>query len=56
MNDASPPAHRDALPRLLTLLGLPALAGLLAIALWAWARFGQGVFFDTVVGGIASCL
>lgn len=56
MNDASPSTPRAPLPRLLPILGLPALAGLVAVAFWAWARFGQGVFFDTIVGGFAACL
>lgn len=49
-------ALASAVPRPLLYVGLPALAGLLGVALWAWARFGQGVFFDTLVGGMSACL
>ncbi|NLH83553.1 MAG: hypothetical protein GX458_22325 [Phyllobacteriaceae bacterium] len=56
MNDTSTPLPSPTVPRWLPIVGLPALAGLVGVALWAWGRFGQGVFFDTIVGGIASCL
>ncbi len=49
-------APSPAVPRPVLYVGLPALAGLLVVALWAWARFGQGVFFDTLVGGMSACL
>ena len=55
MTDPVSPAP-STVPRLLPLIGLPVLVGLLAVALWAWARFGEGVFFDTIVGGLAACL
>lgn len=43
-------------PRLLPWIGLPVLVALLGVAVWAWVRFGQGVFFDTIVGGLSACL
>lgn len=49
-------AISSALPRPLLYLGLPAIAGLLGVALWAWSRWGQGVLFDTLVGGMSACL
>lgn len=49
-------ATPSAVPRPLLYLGLPALAGLVGVALWAWVRWGQGVFFDTLVGGMSACL
>lgn len=55
MNDV-PPSARAAVPRALVLVGPPVLAVLLGVALWAWSRFGEGVFFDTIVGGISACL
>ena len=56
MNDApySPPS--PAVPRSLVVVGLPVIALLVGVALWAWMRFGEGVFFDTIVGGISACL
>lgn len=56
MNDLPPSAPPPAVPRLLPLIGLPVLAALVGVALWAWGRFGQGVFFDTIVGGLSACL
>ena len=32
------------------------LAGALAVAMWAWARWGEGVFFDVTIGGLSTCL
>lgn len=55
MNDAPSPAPA-AVPRALVLVGAPVLAVLVGVALWAWSRFGEGVFFDTIVGGISACL
>lgn len=45
-----------AVPRPLLYVGLPALAGLVGVALWAWARYGQGVYFDSLVAGLSACL
>ena len=56
MNEISSPAPAPIVPRWLPFVGLPVVAGLVAVALWAWMRFGQGVFFDTVAGGFAACL
>jgi len=56
MHEISSPPAAPIVPRWLPLVGLPMLAGLVGVALWAWGRFGEGVFFDTVVGGIAACL
>ena len=46
----------EMLPRPLLYVGLPALAGLFGLAVWAWARWGTGVFFDTLTGGMSTCL
>lgn len=45
-----------ALPRPLIWIGVPALVFAVGAALWAWARFGFGVWFDTVADGLALCL
>lgn len=60
MNDvalgAEPRTPAPAVPRPLLWLGVPVLAVLVGVALWAWGRFGDGVFFDTIAGGMAACL
>jgi hypothetical protein len=55
MNDVASP-HPPVVPRALVLIGVPVFAALVGVALWAWARFGEGVFFDTIVGGLSACL
>ncbi len=44
-----------ALPRSVLYVGVPVLIGALAVALWAWDRWGMAVFFDTVSGGLSIC-
>ncbi len=44
------------LPRPLVYLGVPALAGLVVVALWAWMNWGMAVFFDVVESGLGTCL
>ena len=44
------------LPRPVLYVGLPVLAALLGVALWAWSRWGLAVFFDTVSSGVSTCL
>lgn len=46
----------NALPRPLLYVGAPLLAIGLAVAIWAWVRFGAGVWFDTVATGFSVCL
>ena len=42
-------------PRPLVFVGVPALLALFGVALWAWLTWGEGVFFDSLAGGIAGC-
>lgn len=37
-------------------IGIPAASLALAGTIWLWLRFGMGVYFDTIVSGIAACL
>lgn len=43
-------------PRPVLYAGVAVGLALLATALWAWSRWGGGVFFDTIVGGMTTCL
>ena len=46
----------NAVPRPLLYVGTPLLVMALAVAVWAWVKFGAGVWFDTVASGFAACL
>ena len=46
----------EALPRPVLYIGVPVLAAAFAGAVWAWLRFGGGVWFDTIANGFAACL
>lgn len=36
-------------------VAIPLAGAALAASLWLWARYGMGVYFDTIMGAIASC-
>lgn len=46
----------NALPRPVLYVGVPILAAAFVVAVWAWLRFGAGVWFDTIATGFAACL
>lgn len=46
----------DALPRPVLVVGTPIVIGLFALALWAWMKFGAGVWFDAISTGFSACL
>lgn len=46
----------NALPRPVLYVGTPLLVAALVGAVWAWVRFGWGVWFDTIATGFAACL
>ncbi|MDK9697207.1 MAG: hypothetical protein OEL76_12505 [Siculibacillus sp.] len=46
----------NALPRPVLYIGAPLIAAATGVALWAWVKFGWGVWFDTVATGFAACL
>ena len=45
-----------ALPRPVLYIATPLVAAAMAGAVWAWAKFGAGVWFDTIASGFAACL
>ena len=44
------------LPRPVLYLGAPILIAAMGVAVWAWLKFGAGVWFDTIATGFAACL
>jgi hypothetical protein len=36
-------------------VAIPLAGAALGASLWLWARYGMGVYFDTIMGAIASC-
>ena len=46
----------DALPRPVLYVGAPILVLAIGAAVWAWLKFGAGVWFDTIATGFAACL
>ncbi|WP_165498323.1 hypothetical protein [Siculibacillus lacustris] len=45
-----------AVPRPVLLIGTPILVLAFAGAVWAWVRWGSGVWFDTLAASLALCL
>lgn len=45
-----------ALPRPVLYVGTPVVVTMLGVAVWAWAKFGAGVWFDTIATGLSLCL
>ncbi|WP_333824707.1 hypothetical protein [Pinisolibacter sp.] len=45
-----------ALPRPVLYIGTPIFVAAMGLAVWAWLRFGAGVWFDTIATGFAACL
>lgn len=45
-----------AVPRSVIVATAVAVTVGLGVAIWAWARWGEGVFFDVGNNGLSSCL
>lgn len=45
-----------AVPRSVIVATAVAVTAVFAVAIWAWMRWGEGVFFDVGTNGLSGCL
>jgi hypothetical protein len=49
------PMSQPAVPRSVLVVATPILVGACGFAVWAWMRWGMGIWFDAVSGGFSLC-